>query len=144
MLKSNESELPACSRGSIRKSLFSKTLFAFKGPLATLLPGMITPPLTTGSGVMLILFPSVPIRNAVLGLEDPAQTPVVVGALQTERSPKPIPSAGVSTRPTPFFRSNARDQPPRSTVFLFPNSVANGPWEKPGFQATARRGPQFV
>src|SRR3989442_1728045 len=32
-----------------------------------------------------------PVRNAVLGLKDPAQTPVVVGALQTERSPKPIP-----------------------------------------------------
>src|SRR5437870_12419673 len=113
-------------------------------PLGDPCPGMITPPLTAGRGGTLIWLPSIPIRKAVVGLENPLHAPVVFGAVQTERSPKPIPSAGVRTSPTPFFRSNARDQPPRSTVFLFPNSVANGPWEKPGFQATARRGPQFV
>src|SRR2546429_3990993 len=51
---------------------------------------------------------------------NPVHAPVVSGPWQTERSPNPIPRAGVKTSPTPFFRSNARNQPPRSTVFLFP------------------------
>ena len=50
MLMSIESELPAWLRGSIRKSLPSKTLLAFTGGNEAFVPGMITPPLTTGSG----------------------------------------------------------------------------------------------
>src|SRR5256884_3499824 len=63
---------------------------------------------------------STPIRKAVVGSVNPVHAPVVSGPWQTERSPNPIPRAGVKTSPTPFFRSNARNQPPRSTVFLFP------------------------
>src|SRR5215472_7242 len=104
---------------------------------------MITPPLTVGSGGTVMWFPSTPIRKAFVGLENPVQAPVVSGPAQTERSPNPIPSAGVRTNPTPFFRSNDRDQPPRSTVFLLPRMPPSGPPE-PGFQAKARRGPKFV
>src|SRR5207249_11125302 len=112
-------------------------------PLGDPCPGMITPPLTAGRGGTLIGLLSIPIRKAVVRLENPLHAPVVFGAVQTERSPNPIPRAGVRTSPTPFFRSNARDQPPRSTVFLFPRSMSSGPPE-PGFQAKASRGPKFV
>src|SRR5216683_7509787 len=90
-------------------------------PLGDPRPGIITPPLTAGSGGTVMWFPSTPIRKAVVGSENPLHKPAVSGAVQTERSPNPIPSAGVRTSPTPFLRSKARDQPPRSTVFLFPN-----------------------
>src|SRR5258708_91890 len=145
MLKSMESEAPVVYFGSSRKSRLSKTLLAFAGwsPLGDPCPGMITPPLTAGRGGTVIWLPSIPIRNAVLGLENPLHAPVVSGAVQTERSPKPIPSAGVRTSPTPFFLSNARDQPPRSTVFLLPRRPPSSPLEL-GFQANARRGPKFV
>src|SRR6266700_7498199 len=112
-------------------------------PLGDPSPGMITPPLTAGRGGILIWLPYIPIRKAVVGSENPLHAPVVSGAVQTDRSPKPIPRAGVRTSPTPFLRSNPRDQPPRSTVFLFPRSMSSGPPE-PGFQAKARRGPKFV
>src|SRR6266851_4645142 len=146
MLKSIESEPPVTYLGSRRKSLLSKTLLAFAGwiPLGDPSPGIITPPLTVGSGGTLMWLPSTPIRKAVLALENPLHAPVVSGAAQTERSPKPIPSAGVRTRPTPFLRSNERDQPPRSTVFLSPNRLPRAPPEKPGVQASAKRGPKFV
>src|SRR6266849_2613771 len=119
-------------------------------PLGDPKPGIITPPLTGGRGGTVMWLPSTPIRKAVVGLEEPMQLPLVVppnplaGAVQTERSPKPIPSAGVRTSPTPFFRSNERDQPPRSTVFLFPITFPRRPCPKDGFQAKARRGPKFV
>src|SRR6266849_335358 len=144
MLKSMESEPPVMYLGSRRKSLLSKTLLALAGWMVEPCPGIITPPLTAGSGGTLMWFPSTPIRKAVAALENPLHAPVVSGAVQTERSPKPIPRAGVRTRPTPFFLSNERDQPPRSTVFLFPKRPPRGPPEKLGFQATARRGPKFV
>src|SRR5712692_433899 len=109
---------------------------------------MITPPLTTGSGVMVILLPLPsalePTRKLVRGFPPAPQTPVRLGVVQTERSPKPTPSAGVRTRPTPFLRSKARDHPPRSTVFLFPKNLPKKPSVKDGFQAAARRGPKFV
>src|SRR5438876_10121037 len=113
-------------------------------PLGDPSPGMINPPLTAGRGGILIWLPSIPIRKAVVGSENPLHAPVVSGAVQTERSPKPIPRAGVRTSPTPFFRSNPRDQPPRSTVFLFPTKSPRKPSPKDGFQANARRGPKFV
>ena len=135
MLRSNTSVPPTRRLGSSRKSLFSYTL---------LTPGMITPPLTTGRAGTVMWLPSTPMRKLVFGSPPASQTPARLGVLHTERSPKPIPSAGVSTRPTPLRRSNARPQPARTTVFLFPNSIPIGPSEKPGFQATAKRGPQFV
>src|SRR2546421_11924495 len=113
---------------------------------------MMTPPLTVGRGGTVIWLPSTPIRKLVLGSPPPPHVPAATpgvavppaaGAAQTDRSPKPIPNAGVRTSPTPFFRSNARDHPPRSTVFLFPRSMSSGPPD-PGFQAKARRGPKFV
>src|SRR2546429_1726638 len=58
---------------------------------------------------------STPIRKAVVGSVNPVHAPVVSGPWQTERSPNPIPRAGVKTSPTPFFRSNARDQDRKST-----------------------------
>src|SRR5260370_6156152 len=145
MLKSIESEPPVVYLGSRRKSLLSKTLLAFAGimPLGDPCPGMITPPLTVGRGGTLIWLPSIPIRKALVGSENPLHAPVVSAAAQTERSPKPIPSAGVRTSPTPFFLSNARDQPPRTTVFLLPRRPPSGPSEL-GFQANAKRGPKFV
>src|SRR6266849_1735406 len=124
-------------------------------PLGDPCPGIITPPLTAGSGGTVMWLPSTPMRKLLFGLP-PLLQPVgttrpvlgsiapLPGAVQTERSPNPIPRAGVRTRPTPFLRSKARDQPPRSTVFLFPKMPPRGPSEKLGFQAKARRGPQLV
>src|SRR5260370_25154335 len=157
MLKSMASEPPVTYLGSRRKSVLSKTLLALAGwiPLGEFCSGMISPPLTVGSGGTLMWLPSTPIRKLVFGLP-PVLQPVgttrpvlgsiapLPGAVQTERSPNPIPSAGVRTSPTPFLRSNARDQPPRSTVFLFPNTLPSGPSVKLGFQETAKRGPKFV
>src|SRR5205823_11030960 len=107
------------------------------------LPIFTDPTSAFGSGGTVMWLRSTPIRKAVVGSVNPVHAPVVSGPWQTERSPNPIPRAGVKTSPTPFFRSNARDQPPRSTVFLFPRSMSSGPPE-PGFQAKARRGPKFV
>src|SRR5258708_22453557 len=136
MVNPIESEPPVVYLGSRRKSLLSKTLLAFAGwmPLGDPCPGMMTPPLTVGRGGTLIWLPSIPIRKALVGSENPLHAPVVSGAVQTERSPKPIPSARVRTSPTPFFLSNARDQPPRSTVFLLPRRPPSSPLEL-GFQA---------
>src|SRR5258708_24125680 len=122
MLKSIESEPPVTYLGSRRKSLLSKTLLAFAGwiPLGDPSPGIITPPLTVGSGGTLMWFPSTPIRKAVAAVENPLHAPGVSGAVQTARSPKPIPSAGVRRSPTPFFPSNEHDQQQRHTDFLLP------------------------
>src|SRR2546423_14655336 len=108
-------------------------------PLGDPCPGMITPPLTAGRGGTLIWLPSIPIRKAVVGLENPLHAPVGFGAVQTERSPKPIPSAGVRTSLTPFFISTAGDKPPRSTVFLLPRRPPYGPAET-AYTAKARHG----
>src|SRR6266571_7900272 len=116
---------------------------------------MMTPPLTAGSGGTVMWLPSTPIRKLVFGLPPLLQptgttspvlgsTAPLPGAAHTERSPNPITRAGVRTSPTPFFRSNERDQPPRSTVFLFPIAFPRKPSPKDGFQANARRGPRFV
>src|SRR6266404_143420 len=147
MLKSIISALPMRFFGSRRESLFSNTLLAFAGhnvpPPGHPKPGMMTPPLRVGSAGTVTWFPSTPIRKLLVGSPPFPHTPAVSGALQTERSPKPIPSAGVSTIPTPLMRSKARDHPARTTDFLFPNKFPRKPSPKDGFQAAAKRGPKF-
>src|SRR6266481_7925549 len=126
-------------------------LFAFAGQLAAgselgpghPRPGIMTPPLTTGSDGALTWLPSTPIRKLLDGSPPAPQAPVSPGALQTDRSPKPMPSAGVRTIPTPLMRSKARAHPARITVFLSPKTLPKSPSEKDGFQAAAMRGPTF-
>src|ERR1700730_13144425 len=144
--------------GSRRESLFSNTLLALAGHGARVpspghpKPGMMTPLVRLGSGGTVTWLPSTPMRKLVEGSPPPPQAPEATpgvavppaaGALHTERSPKPMPSAGVRTMPTPLMRSNARDQPARITVFLLPNVFPSRPSPKDGFQATAKRGPKF-
>src|SRR5437660_12886647 len=160
MLKSIASDEPARYFGSRRKSRLSKTLLALAGHGAAVpppghpCPGMITPPLTAGRGGTVMWLPSTPMRKLLFGLPPLLQPmgttrPVagliapLPGAAQTERSPNPMPRAGVRVRPTPFLRSKTRAQPPRSTVFLLPRSLASGPSEHPGFHALASCGPTF-
>src|SRR5258707_15086112 len=120
MLKSIESEPPVTYLGSRRKSLLSKTLLAFAGwiPLGEFCPGIITPPLTAGSGGTVMWLPSTPMRKLGLGLPPPAHVasatpgvavPPAAGGVQKERSPNPIPNGGVRKSPTPFFRSKDAD-----------------------------------
>src|SRR5207302_7414621 len=123
---------------------------------ALLTPGMMTPlsELADGSDGALTWLPSTPVRKLVFGsppLLHPVGTtrPVLgsvaplPGALQTERSPKPMPRAGVRTIPTPLMRSKTRAQPARITLFLFPVKVPRKPSANKGFQASATRGPKF-
>src|SRR6266478_5809482 len=104
----------------------------------------MTPPLRAGSGGTVMWLPSTPIRKLLVGSPPLPQTPARSGDLHTDRSPKPIPSAGVSTIPTPLIRSKARDQPARITVFLLPTKLPISPSPNDGFHATAKRGPKFV
>src|SRR5947209_12944562 len=104
-------------------------------------PGMMTPPLTTGSDGALTWLPSTPIRKLLDGSPPAPQTPVSPGDLQTDRSPKPMPRAGVRTIPTPLMRSKARAHPPRKTVFLSPKTPPKSPPPNDGFHANATRGP---
>src|SRR6266478_5075815 len=115
----------------------------------------MTPPLRAGSGGTVMWLPSTPIRKLLFGSPPLLQptgvtrpvlglTAPLPGTLQTERSPKPIPRAGVRTIPTPLIRSNARDHPARITVFLLPTKLPSIPSLKDGFHATAKRGPKFV
>src|SRR6266852_2132998 len=148
MLRSNWSELPTRFFGSSRESLFSYTLLAAASgdaQLVQLLPGMITPfsALADGRDGTVMWLPSTPMRKLLVGSPPLPHTPVRSGALQTERSPKPIPSAGVRTTPTPLMRSKTRAQPARSTLFLFPAKLPSKPSVNDGFQATAARPPTF-
>src|ERR1041385_7422431 len=106
-------------------------------------PGIMMPPLTTGNDGALTWLPSTPIRKLLSGSPPSPQTPVSPGALQTDRSPKPMPSAGVRTMPTPLMRSKARAHPARITVFFSPKRLPKSPPEKDGFQAAAMRVPTF-
>src|SRR6266404_6389870 len=106
-------------------------------------PGIMTPPLTAGSDGALTWLPSTPMRKLVEGSPPAPQTPVSPGDRQTDRSPKPMPSAGVRTIPTPLMRSKTRAHPARITVFLSPKTLPKSPLENDGFHAAATRGPTF-
>src|SRR3989441_10511839 len=105
---------------------------------------MMNEPFTAGRGGTLIWLPSAKMVNSLLGPQPAPHAPVRPGVLQTERSPKPIPSAGVNTIPTPLTRSKARAQPPRNTLLRSPRILPSQPPVNDGFQAAAKRGPKLL
>ena len=107
-------------------------------------PGIIMFPLIVGKDGMLMWLPSTPIRKLLVGSPPSPHAPVVSGVVHTDWSPKPTPSAGVMTIPTPLTRSNTRAQPPRKTVLRSPKTLPSKPPVKDGFQASPTRGPRLV
>src|SRR5262249_6920140 len=128
MLKSQVSSTPTLRCGSMRKSRTSYGL---------LLPGTTGGVILASDGSGMVL-PSTPIRKALLGLDAaPPQVPPIFTFLQATVLPKPMPSAGVITSPTPFRRSWNRPYPARMTVFLSPRRLGRN---EEGFQAKDKRG----
>lgn len=127
-----ECDLPICILGSMEKLSASPPMAGVIGTVGGA---------RVGSGTV---EPSTPTRNALVSLEAPAQDRSVRGPLQVMVCEKPTPRMGSMTTPAPLVRSKVMPQPPRSTVFLAPNSAPISPEEKFGFQAAAMRGPKLL